>query len=238
MNDEKYVFITDCAEKKRTARGIHNKRTHAGKGGKVIFLSDYLTRKEREAMNSEVKTYALNRPMRWKEFKMLPDDVRREYIENLQKRFGVMQKDLAAMFGVSVNSVALETKKLGIKFPHRGGWANTNNGGFRAFCAEEPKADHVEAPPEPVHSTPEVAEPSEEVKAPDAPPVQNRGGRSQERKPLFREYHDHRCAEPCILRSRLREHGKVKRFVGGMKDARKIRKRGTERLTLNDEVRT
>lgn len=46
MNDEKYVFINDCAEKKRTARGIHNKRTHAGKGGKVIFPSDYLTRKE------------------------------------------------------------------------------------------------------------------------------------------------------------------------------------------------
>lgn len=45
MNDEKYVFITDCAEKKRTARGIHNKRTHNGKGGKVLFPSDYLTRK-------------------------------------------------------------------------------------------------------------------------------------------------------------------------------------------------
>lgn len=94
MNDEKYVFITDCAEKKRTARGIHNKRTHAGKGGKVIFPSDYLTRKEREAMNGEIKTYALNRPMRWKEFKLLPDDVRREYIENLQKRFDVQQKIL------------------------------------------------------------------------------------------------------------------------------------------------
>lgn len=127
-------------------------------------------------MNGEVKTYALNRPMRWKEFKLLPDDVRREYIENLQKRFGVMQKDLAVMFGVSVNSVGLETKKLGIKFPHRGGWANTNNGGFRAFCAEEPKADPVEALTEPVHSTPEVAEPSEEVKDLDAPTVQNRGG--------------------------------------------------------------
>lgn len=102
-------------------RGIHNKRTHAGKGGKVIFPSDYLTRKEREAMNGEIKTYALNRPMRWKEFKLLPDDVRREYIENLQKRFDVQQKDLAAMFGVSVQTVGLETKKLGIKFPHRGG---------------------------------------------------------------------------------------------------------------------
>lgn len=176
MTDEKFVFVSDCADKKRTARGIHNKRTHAGKGGKVIFPSDYLTRKEREAMNGEVKTYALNRPMRWKEFKLLPDDVRREYIENLQKRFGVMQKDLAVMFGVSVNSVGLETKKLGIKFPHRGGWANTNNGGFRAFCAEEPKADPVEAPTETKPSEPEDEEPPEEVKAPGAPPAQNRGG--------------------------------------------------------------
>lgn len=176
MTDEKFVFVSDCADKKRTARGIHNKRTHAGKGGKVLFPSDYLTRKEREAMNGEVKTYALNRPMRWKEFKLLPDDVRREYIENLQKRFGVMQKDLAVMFGVSVNSVGLETKKLGIKFPHRGGWANTNNGGFRAFCAEEPKADHVEAPTEPVPAAPEAEEPPEEVTASTTPPLQNKGG--------------------------------------------------------------
>lgn len=176
MTDEKFVFVSDCAEKKRTARGIHNKRTHSGKGGKVIFPSDYLTRKEREAMNGEVKTYALNRPMRWKEFKLLPDDLRREYIENLQKRFGVMQKDLAVMFGVSANSVGLETKKLGIKFPHRGGWANTNNGGFRAFCAEELKADPVEAPTETKPFEPEDEEPPEDVKATDAPPVQNRCG--------------------------------------------------------------
>lgn len=175
MTDEKYVFITDCADKKRTARGIHNKRTHTGKGGKVIFPSDYLTRKEKEAMNGEVKTYALNRPMRWKEFKLLPDDVRREYITNLQKRFDVQQKDLAAMLGVSVQTVGLETKKLGIKFPHRGGWANTNNGCFRAFCAEEPKSDPVEVPTKPVPAAPEAEEPSEEVKATDAPPVQNRG---------------------------------------------------------------
>lgn len=176
MTDEKFVFVSDCADKKRTARGIHNKRTHAGKGGKVIFPSDYLTRKELESMNGEVKTYSLNRPMRWKEFKLLPDDLRREYIENLQKRFGVMQKDLAAMFGVSANSVGLETKKLGIKFPHRGGWANTNNGGFRAFCAEEPKADPVEAPAETKPFEPEDEEPPKEVKATDAPPVQNRCG--------------------------------------------------------------
>lgn len=80
---------------------------------------------------------------------------------------------------VEANKIEIKTVHLGMKEDWR--WTNdllydADNGGFRAFCAEEPKADHVEAPPEPVHSTPEVAEPSEEVKAPDAPPVQNRGG--------------------------------------------------------------
>lgn len=173
MNDEKYVFITDCAEKKRTARGIHNKRTHTGKGGKVRFPSDYLTRKEREAMNGEVKTYSLNRPMLWKEFKLLPDDIRREYIEGLQKRFDVQQKDLAAMFGVSVQTTCLETEKLGITFPRRGRFSQNNNGGFRVFCAGELSADMVE----PETAEPEMpVDPPEEIKAPVAPPVQNRGG--------------------------------------------------------------
>lgn len=69
-----------------------------------------------------------------------------------------------------------ETLTIYTKFPHRGGWANTNNGGFRAFCAEEPKADPVEAPTETKPSELEDEEPPEEVKALDAPPVQNRGG--------------------------------------------------------------
>lgn len=33
MNDKEYIFMTDCAEKKRTAWGAHNKRSHTGKGG-------------------------------------------------------------------------------------------------------------------------------------------------------------------------------------------------------------
>lgn len=116
MNDEKYVFITDCADKKRTARGIHNKRTHTGKGGKVLFPSDYLTRKERDAMNGEVKTYALNRPMCWKDYKSLPDEIQREYFSLLVDKHKGTQQRIASMFGVSAETVRLEALKFKIKF--------------------------------------------------------------------------------------------------------------------------
>ena len=62
MTDERYTFITDVAEKKRTARGAFNKRTHNGKGGKVRFPSDYLSNKERNEMNGKVREYRMNSP--------------------------------------------------------------------------------------------------------------------------------------------------------------------------------
>lgn len=86
MTDEKFLFVTDCADKKRTARGVNNKRTHTGKGGKVRFPSDNLTRKELNAMNGEVVSYKLNEPMTWAEFKALPDDIKKTYIKLLREK--------------------------------------------------------------------------------------------------------------------------------------------------------
>ena len=151
MTDEKFLFVTDCADKKRTARGIYNKRTHTGKGGKVRFPSDNLSRKELDAMNGEVVTYSLNKPMKWDEYKKMPDDLRRQYIENLQKRYDIMQKDLVDLFGVSISSVQLETNKLGISFKRRCGWAiNNNKGAWRDFCAglKTPQKVEPEAVPQ------------------------------------------------------------------------------------------
>lgn len=72
VTDEKYLFLTDCAEKKRTAHSCHNRKTHAGKGGRVRLPHNNLTKKELEAMNGEVKSYRLNDPMTWREFSLLP----------------------------------------------------------------------------------------------------------------------------------------------------------------------
>ena len=63
LPDEQYVMISDSIEKKKIARSSHNRKTHCGKSGRVKFPSDYLSKKELKAMNSDVKSYNLNRPM-------------------------------------------------------------------------------------------------------------------------------------------------------------------------------
>lgn len=174
MTDEKFVFVSDCADKKRTARGIHNKRTHAGKGGKVIFPSDYLTRKEREAMNGEVKTYAINRPMRWKAYKSMPGEIQAEYFRALVEKHGGTQQKLSIMFGVSSETVRLEARKFNVKF---GGYHNPDIRAERclaweAFLNQEnvPMVEAVETLPE----TP--VDPPEKGKVSTTPPLQNRVG--------------------------------------------------------------
>lgn len=137
MTDEKFLFVTDCAEKKRTARGIHNKRVHTGKGGTVKFPSDYLSRKEREKMNGEVKSYNLGKPMMWKEFKTLPKDLQRQYLEMLMNKFNATNADIGAMFGVSdftVNAVKRELNMPKSSYKYHGiEQRNAEKKAFRAW---------------------------------------------------------------------------------------------------------
>lgn len=105
MTDEKFVYISDQKEKKRTARGSHNRRTHAGAGGRVRLPSDYMTAKERNAMNGEVKAYRLNEPMTWKEFKSMPDDLQIAYMKALGERYDPPAQMLAEMFCIHYSRV-------------------------------------------------------------------------------------------------------------------------------------
>ena len=99
MTDERYEFLQDCAEKASTAKSANNKRTHCGKGGKVRFPSDNLTKKEREAMNSECKTYRMNDPVKYSEFKTWPKEHQITYIKRLREKYGVPDKYIAEMMG-------------------------------------------------------------------------------------------------------------------------------------------
>lgn len=114
MTDEKYTFIEDVREKKKTATGAHHKRTHCGKGGAIRFPSDFKTKKELKAMNGEGKSYKLNDPMSWAEFKAMPDDIKAAYITALRKKYNVSDSKIADMFGVTRGAVCAEVKRLGI----------------------------------------------------------------------------------------------------------------------------
>lgn len=112
MNDVERVFVQDSRDKKITARSARNMRTHNGKGGSIKFPSDYLSRKELKAMNGECITYRLNEPMGWDEFKEMPDDIKVTYITAIREKFGVPDKYIAEMFGVSAHTVQLYFQDL------------------------------------------------------------------------------------------------------------------------------
>ena len=120
MTDEKYTFITDIAEKKRTARGAFNKRTHNGKGGKVRFPSDYLSNKERNEMNGEVREYRMNSPITYSEFKKYPDDLKKNYVKRLRDMFDVSDTDIAAMMGVKAKTLNAALVKIDASGGRRG----------------------------------------------------------------------------------------------------------------------
>lgn len=113
MTDERYVFVTDVREKKRVARGAFNKRTHAG-GGSVKFPSDYLSGKELKEMSGEARTYRLNSPMTWYEFRSMPEDLQILYITSIREKYQVCDSDIFRMMGVSQTSGHEKFKKLGL----------------------------------------------------------------------------------------------------------------------------
>lgn len=114
MKDEEYVFREDSRDKAITARSARKRRTHNGKGGRVKFPSDHLTKKELKAMNGEVKSWRLNDPMKWEEFKELPDDLKVGYIKALRQRFNCPERKIAEMFGLHPVTWSNHAKTLGL----------------------------------------------------------------------------------------------------------------------------
>ncbi len=147
MTDEEYIFRTECAEKKRTARGSFNRLSHAGKGGRVKMPSDYMTKKERDKMNGEVQSYNLNSPMKWAQFKRMPDDIKREYINSLIEKFDPQQIAIAGMLGVSAGTLnKLCRERLGISFERGGAHGEGRNAAFWAWAKGTAEAEQEAAP--------------------------------------------------------------------------------------------
>lgn len=154
MNDEKYLYISDVREKRNIARSAYNRKPHAGKGGKVMMPSDYMTRKELKAMSGECKSYRMNEPMPWKEFKAMPDDLKISYIKLIREKFGVPATEMCRALGISHNTLKLEIARLGLnegkgKFNHnwdKDGWYRWIGGVSEPIEAVEPEPPTEEPP--------------------------------------------------------------------------------------------
>ena len=114
LPDEQYVMISDSIEKKKIARSSHNRKTHCGRGGRVKFPSDYLSKKELKAMNSDVKSYNLNRPMTWIEFRSMPKDLQIMYIKKLRNEFEVPDIVLSKAMGICKSSFSRAMSDLNL----------------------------------------------------------------------------------------------------------------------------
>ena len=114
LPDEQYVMISDSIEKKKIAHSSHNRKTHCGKGGRVKFPSDYLSKKELKAMNGDVKSYNLNRSMTWEEFRSMPQDLQIMYIKKLRNEFGVPDIVLSKAMGICKSSFSKAMRDLNL----------------------------------------------------------------------------------------------------------------------------
>lgn len=100
MND----FDFDAKEKKRIARGAYNKK--GCKSRKCTLPDDYLTPRERKALSKTLVDVNLKGPMKWDDFKRLPEDIQREYLEYLVKEYGATSDWVAKMLGVSYKTLS------------------------------------------------------------------------------------------------------------------------------------
>jgi hypothetical protein len=154
LSDEAYELQQDTKDKKITARSARHTRSHCGKGGQVRFPSDSLSKKEREAMNGECKSYRMNDPLSWSEFKSMPADLQAMYIKAVRDKYKVPNNVLAEHMGVHPTTLSHYLKCIGVNAGRESCADSRKWDGMAEFEAwwhgvpvEERTDDHVEEAP-------------------------------------------------------------------------------------------
>lgn len=112
MND----FDYDVKEKKIIARSARAVK-RGSRSRKVSLPSDNMTHAEWKRRNGKVSTYNLGGPMRWGTFAEMPQDLQKQYIENLQQEYRANLSALKSMLSVSLPRLRDKIAELGIKMP-------------------------------------------------------------------------------------------------------------------------
>ena len=110
MSDAEYLFRESIKEKKGMVSGAH----HTKKNGTPRDLD--VSSREYKKKCGQVKKFAMNMPMKLEEFKSLPEDLQREYIDRLLNVFHMSREIISKMFGCSYPTVANIIKKSGVKY--------------------------------------------------------------------------------------------------------------------------
>ena len=117
-------------------------------------------------MNGECKSYRLNQPMKWAEFKSMPDDVKIIYIKAIREKYNAPDTYIAKMLGIGQSMIVKEMRRLGISNgKDRSGRIKWDKAGFLAWIGAAPVSvtDTVEVP---MDKTPEPEQHEEPVSDP------------------------------------------------------------------------
>lgn len=159
MGDAEYLFNQTSYEAKRLARGAYAKKG-GSRSKRCTLPSDKLTERQRKELNGKMATYNLSKPMSWKNFKSLPDDLKVKYIRHLIDDCKGRCCDVAVMFGITPVYLGTYLKESSLNypsFPHTG------------KRKPDPEWEAFMAPDEPVAEP--IQEPTEEPIVDPAPPV-------------------------------------------------------------------
>lgn len=100
MTNEAYTMVETIKERKSMLSGARHKKG-GSKSKKCTLPSDTLSKKEKEKMNGEMRVYNLRYPVNYNTFSEFPNDIKEEYIRQMQTRYLADQDMLAASFGMN-----------------------------------------------------------------------------------------------------------------------------------------
>lgn len=105
-------FDFENREKKIIAGSAYHKKS-GRKSRRCSLPSDLLTESQKRKLNGPLVSVKLGEPMHWSKFKLLNDDLKREYLASLNPVWHPNLTMLAEMFGVSVTLMSREVKRIG-----------------------------------------------------------------------------------------------------------------------------
>lgn len=97
-------FDFDIMEKKRIAQGARARKC-GSKSRKCTLPSDYLTAAQKKGLNGKVSTYNLSGPMTYSKFRVMPDDLQKEYLLKLRNEMGASLTAIGEMMQCSPETV-------------------------------------------------------------------------------------------------------------------------------------
>ena len=106
-------FDFDIMEKKRIAQGARARKC-GSKSRKCTLPSDYLTAAQKKGLNGKVSTYNLSGPMTYSKFRVMPDDLQKEYLLKLRNEMGATLTAMGKMMQCSPETVRQALMRHGI----------------------------------------------------------------------------------------------------------------------------